>query len=62
MQRVDHILDAKHEQADPQSYVSTYWIHLNLHDQNNLLGLLKEYEELFDGTLVDWNTSPSPLN
>ena len=32
--------------------------HLSLHDKNKLLELLKEFEELFDGTLGDWRTEP----
>ena len=31
---------------------------LSLQDQNKLLESLTEYEELFDGTLGDWNTEP----
>ncbi len=31
---------------------------LSLQDQNSLLELLTEFEELFDGTLGDWNTEP----
>ena len=54
--RVVHILDAKHEKADLQSVVSTNFTHLSLQDQNKLLELLIELEELFDGTLGDWNT------
>ena len=57
-QRVVHILDAKYEKADLQSVVSTNCTHLSLPDQNKLLELLTEYEELFDGTLGDWNTKP----
>ena len=57
-QRECHILDAKYEQADLQSVVSTNCTHLSLHDQNKLLELLTEYEELFDGTLCDWQTQP----
>ena len=30
--------------------------HLSLQDQNKLLVLLTDYEELFDGTLDDWDT------
>ncbi|KAL3784137.1 hypothetical protein HJC23_005795 [Cyclotella cryptica] len=30
----------------------------HLQDQNSLLELLTEFEELFDGTLGDWNTEP----
>jgi hypothetical protein len=54
-QQVVHILDAKYEMPDLQSVVSTKCTHLSLHDQNKLLELLTEYEELFDGTLGDWN-------
>ncbi len=57
-QRVVHILDAKYEKADLQSVVSANCTHLSLQDQNKLLELLTEYEELFDGTLGDWNTEP----
>ena len=57
-QRVVHILDAKYEKADLQSVVSTNCTHLSLQDQNILLELLTEYEELFDGTLGDWNSEP----
>lgn len=34
---------------------------LNLHDKNKLLELFTEYEELFDGTLNDWNTELASL-
>eukprot|EP00804_Cyclotella_cryptica_P021312 CCRYP_001568-RA/>CCRYP_001568-RA protein AED:0.37 eAED:0.39 QI:0/0/0/1/0/0/2/0/394 len=60
-QRVVHILDAKYEKADLQSVVSTNCTHLSLQDQNKLLELLTEFEELFDGTLGDWNTEPVSL-
>ena len=55
-QCVVHILDAKCEKADLQSVVSTNCTHLSLQDQNKFLELLTEYEELFDGSLGDWNT------
>ena len=54
-------LDVKHEKADLQSVVSTNYIHLSLLGQNKLLALLTEYEELFDGTLGDWDTEPISL-
>ena len=57
-QRVVHIPDAKYEKADLRSVVNTYCTHLSLQDQNELLELLTEFEELFDGTLGDWNTEP----
>ncbi len=56
--RVVNILDAKYEKADLQSIVSTNCTHLSLQDQNSLLELLAEFEELFGGTLGDWNTEP----
>ena len=55
-QQVVHILDTKYEKADLQSVVSANCTHLSLPDQNKLLELLMEYEELFEGTLGDWNT------
>ncbi len=57
-EQVVHILDAKCEKADLQSVVSANCTHLSLQDQNKLLELLTEFEELFDGTLGDWNTKP----
>ena len=55
---VVQILDAKYEKADLQSVVSTNCTHLSPQDQSKLLELLTEFEELFDGTLGDWNTEP----
>ena len=57
-QRVVHILDTKYEKADLQSVVNANCTHLSLQDQNKSLELLTEYEELFVGTLGDWNTEP----
>ena len=55
-QQVIHVLDAKYEKADLQWVVSANCTRLSLQDKNKLLELLTEYEELFDGTLGDWNT------
>ena len=60
-QQVVNILDAKYEKADLQAIVSTNSTHLSLQDQNKLLELLTAFEELFDGTLGDWNTEPVSL-
>eukprot|EP00804_Cyclotella_cryptica_P022590 CCRYP_009472-RA/>CCRYP_009472-RA protein AED:0.39 eAED:0.39 QI:0/-1/0/1/-1/1/1/0/111 len=60
-QHVVKILDANYKKADLQSIVSTNCTHLSLQDQNSLLELLTEFEELFDGTLGDWNTDPVSL-
>eukprot|EP00804_Cyclotella_cryptica_P004753 CCRYP_016234-RA/>CCRYP_016234-RA protein AED:0.21 eAED:0.21 QI:0/-1/0/1/-1/1/1/0/111 len=55
------ILDANYKKADLQSIVCTNCTHLSLQDQNSLLELLTEFEELFVGTLGDWNTEPMSL-
>eukprot|EP00804_Cyclotella_cryptica_P022722 CCRYP_012507-RA/>CCRYP_012507-RA protein AED:0.37 eAED:0.36 QI:0/-1/0/1/-1/1/1/0/142 len=60
-QQVVKILDANYKKADLQSTVSTDCSHLSLQDQNSLLELLPEFEELFDGTLGDWNAEPVSL-
>ena len=57
-EQVLRIVDSKYEITDLQSVVSTNCSHFSLQDQNRLLELLTEYEELFDGTLGDWNTDP----
>ena len=55
-QQAVQILDAKYEKADLQEVVDAIRPHLSLHKKNKLLELLKEFEELFDGTLGDWKT------
>ena len=57
-QRVVKILDANDKKADLQAVVGATRPHFSLHDKNKLLELLKEFEELFDGTLGDWRTEP----
>jgi hypothetical protein len=51
-------LDANYEKADPKAMVEATGPHLSLHNKSKLLELLKEFEELFDGTLGDWKTEP----
>ena len=53
-----HVLDSKYQKEELQSVVSANCTHLNPQDQSKLLELLTEFEELFDGTLGDWNTEP----
>jgi hypothetical protein len=50
------ILDAKYSKADLQSVVRDNCKHPSANQQKKLLQLLKKYESLFDGTLVDWKT------
>ena len=57
-QRVVEILDATYKKADLRAVVDATGPHLSLQDKNKLLELLKEFEELFDGTLGDWKTEP----
>ncbi len=48
------ILDAKYEKADLPKIIAENCEHLSTHQQGQLLKLLFEFEELFDGTLGDW--------
>jgi len=52
--RVTQILDAKYEKANLPKVVDDNCKHLNAQQRNNLLRLLIQHEELFDGTLGDW--------
>jgi hypothetical protein len=56
--RATRILDAKYSKADLQSVVRDNYKHLSADQQKKLLQLLKNYESLFNGTLVDWKTKP----
>ena len=60
-QRVVEILDAKYEKADLNAVVTENCKHLSVPDQEKLLKLLTEFEDLFDGTLGDWDTAPVSL-
>jgi len=55
------ILDAKYEKADLPAVVKQNCSHLSSADQMQLLHLLQKYEQLFDGTLGDWKTTPVKL-
>jgi hypothetical protein len=55
-ERAVKILDAKYEKADLPEVVKNNCAHLSAKDQQKLLELLLEFEELFDGTLGDWDT------
>jgi hypothetical protein len=49
--RAVKILDAKYEKADLPEIVETQCKHLDAHQWKELLNLLLEFEDLFDGTL-----------
>ena len=52
------ILDAKYKKANLPDIVKNNCSHLNPVEQKLLLEVLLEFEDLFDGTLGDWNTEP----
>ena len=56
------ILDAVYEKANLPEVIHEECSHLTLLQQSKLLGLLKRYETLFDGTLGDWQTNPVKFN
>ncbi len=52
------ILDAKHGKADLPAIIRDNCFHLTPPHREKLLSLLLKYEELFDGTLGNWNRPP----
>ena len=56
--RALEILDAKYEKADLPKIIAENCKHLSTHQQGQLLRLLLDFEELFNGTLGDWKTKP----
>ena len=55
--RVIKILDARYEKANLDQ-VANAAEHLTSQQREQLLKLLRQYEDLFDGTLGEWNTQP----
>lgn len=55
--RATRILDANYEKANLPNIVKEC-SHLNKEEQNKLLEVLDSYQDLFDGTLGDFNTKP----
>ena len=60
-QRAVRILDANYEKADLPAVVKQHSSHLNTVQQDELISLLQEFEELFDGSLGEWQTPPISL-
>jgi hypothetical protein len=54
-------LDVKYEKANLNTIVIENCSHLSTSNQEKLLKLLTEFEDLFDGTLGDWDTEPVSL-
>ena len=60
--RLVEILDAKYEKANLRAITEADCLnHLSATERNKLLQLLQEFEELFDGTLGDWDCNPVSL-
>ena len=55
--KVKRILDAKYDPTDIERY-SKECTHLSLQEQAELHAVLKEFEDLFDGTLGRWTGKP----
>jgi hypothetical protein len=56
------ILDAKYEKANLRAITKEECLnHLSATEKDKLLNLLQEFEELFDGTLGDWDCNPVSL-
>ncbi len=60
-QQVVKILDAKYEKADLSAVIADNCKHLSVPGQEKLRKLLTKFENLFDGTLGDWDTEPVSL-
>ena len=60
--RVSRILDAKYDKANLVEVVKNNCKHLSVERQSAILNLLRQYEDLFDGTLGDFYTEPVHLN
>ena len=54
------ILSSTYEKSDLEQ-VADNVTHLNAEERNLLLSLIKDFEELVDGTLGDWDTDPVDL-
>ena len=57
-ERIVKILDSKYEKADLDKVAANAEQLLDKHQQRKLLLLLKDVEDLFDGTLGHWETEP----
>jgi hypothetical protein len=58
--RTKKILDAKHSATDLEKVCSSQ-SHLEVEKQQQLLTLLRKFEDLFNGTLGKWNEEPIKL-
>ena len=61
MRRIHRIPDAKYEDSDLNTVMAGQCQHLNTKENYMLMSLLRKFEDLFDGTLGTWNTTPVDL-
>ena len=52
------ILDASYEKANLPELVKSNCTNISPSEQAKLLEVLTEFEDLFDGTLDEWDTEP----
>ena len=55
------ISDAKYEKTDLNMVMTKTFQHLKTKELIRLLSLLRKFENLFDGMLGTWNTTPVDL-
>ena len=55
------ILDAKYKKSDLNKVMTEQFQHLNTEECNRHMIVLRKYEDLFNGTLGTWNTTPVDL-
>ena len=60
--RVSRILDAKYDKANLVEVLQSNCTHLSVGRQSAILNLLRQYEDLFDGTLRNFYTELVHLN
>ena len=56
------LLDAKYEKSNLAEIIHEHCAHLSSQQRNNMLKLLTKYEELFNGTLGDFNFKTNPVS
>ena len=52
------IIDAKYKKSDLNMFMAKQYQHLNTEERCRLLNLLNKFKDMFDGTLITWNTTP----
>ena len=59
--RMRIILDAKYEKAELNKVMAEHCKHLRPKEQEIILHLLRNFEDIFNGTLGTWTTTPVHL-